>query len=150
MSRPLALIAVGLGLLALAPSAGAAAPALHDVEDEVMCPICGTLLELSEAPQAERQRVYISRLIAAGHTKAEIKEALVSQYGEEVLALPDDSGFDLTAYLIPVLAFAVAIVVLAFSVRRWRRSGDGESDPPAGPGGEWAERLEQDLSRYDL
>ena len=43
---------------------------LGDLEDEVMCPICGTLLELSESPQAERQQVYIARLIAAGKTKA--------------------------------------------------------------------------------
>jgi cytochrome c-type biogenesis protein CcmH len=150
MSRSLALLAAALGLLAIAPPAGAAAPTLHDVEDEVMCPICGTLLELSEAPQAERQRVYIARLIAAGKNKAEIKDALVGQYGDEVLALPEDSGFDLAAYLLPVIALAVAIVVLAFSVGRWRRSG-GDAGKPRSPAprGEQAERLEQDLSRYD-
>ena len=57
---------------------------LPDIEDEVMCPICGTLLELSEAPQAERERVFIRNLIAAGATKEEIKDALVAEYGEEV------------------------------------------------------------------
>ncbi|MGZ5336216.1 MAG: cytochrome c-type biogenesis protein, partial [Solirubrobacterales bacterium] len=66
----------------LAPAASAQEASLTDIEDEVMCPICGTLLELSEAPQAERQRDLIRRLIAQGRSKEEIKEALVAEYGE--------------------------------------------------------------------
>jgi cytochrome c-type biogenesis protein CcmH/NrfF len=153
--RLTALAAVALGLLALAAPAGlGAAPktTLNDVEDEVMCPICGTLLELSEAPQAQRQRVYIAGLIAAGKTKAEIKDALVTQYGHRVLALPEGSGFDLSAYLAPVIGFLVAVVALSFGVARWRRAA--RRAPPrgttSGPEGEQAERLEDDLSRYDL
>lgn len=145
-----------VAMLALASPALAAAPqaSLPDVEDEVMCPICGTLLELAESPQAKRQRVLVRRLIAEGRTKAEVKDALVAQYGREVLALPRGSGFDLSAYLVPAIAFAVAVVALAIGVRRWRRAGGpgGQGDGTAGEGprGEDAERLEADLARYDL
>ena len=71
-----------------------------------------------------------------------------------VLALPEASGFDLTAYLVPIVAILVAAVAAGFGVRSWRRSG-GRSDgggktPPTRPSGEDAERLEADLSRYDL
>lgn len=149
-----AAIVVGLLLLAFSGGALAATPqtSLGDLEDEVMCPICGTLLELSEAPQAERQRVYIARLIAEGKTKGQIEDALVAQYGPEVLAEPSGSGFDLSAYLVPVVAFFVAIVALAFGVLRWRRTAErsNRSAPKPGPGNEAAERLEADLSRYDL
>jgi cytochrome c-type biogenesis protein CcmH/NrfF len=142
-------------LLALASPALAAAPqtSITDVEDEVMCPICGTLLELAESPQAKRQRVLVERLIAEGRTKAEIKDALVAEYGRQVLALPGGSGFDLSAYLVPAIAFVIAAVALAVGVRRWRRAGKGGGDgdaAPAGPQGEDAERLEADLARYDL
>ena len=88
--RP-AVAAIALALLARCRRRRLAATPqteLPDIEDEVMCPICGTLLELAESPQAERERVYISRLIAEGKTKAEIKDALVAQYGDRVLALP--------------------------------------------------------------
>jgi cytochrome c-type biogenesis protein CcmH/NrfF len=152
--------ALGLGLalaLALAASPALAATpqtSLPDIEDEVMCPICGTLLELAESPQAQRQRVLVRRLIAEGRTKAEIKDVLVAQYGSEVLALPRGSGFDLSAYLVPAIAFVLAAVALALGVRRWRRAGDGPpgpSDPEVKrPAGEDAERLETDLARYDL
>lgn len=143
-----------LALLAAAAPAAAAAPqtSLPDVEDEVMCPICGTLLELSESPQAERQRVFISRQIAAGKTKAEIKDALVAEYGRPVLALPRGSGFDLSAYLVPAIAFLVAAVALALGVRRWRRTERAGSEQPerGGPHSEDERRLDEDLARYDL
>ena len=142
-------------LLALTSPALAAAPqtSITDVEDEVMCPICGTLLELAESPQAQRQRVLVKRLIAEGKTKAEIKDALVAEYGRQVLALPGGSGFDLSAYLVPAIAFVIAAIALGIGVHRWRRTGKGpggSDKAAAGPQGEDAERLEADLARYDL
>jgi cytochrome c-type biogenesis protein CcmH len=152
----LAVAAISMALLAGAAPALAATPQteLPDIEDEVMCPICGTLLELAQSPQAERERAYISGLIAEGRTKAEIKDDLVAQYGDRVLALPGDSGFDLSAYLVPAIAFVAAAVALAISVWRWRgRSrppgSDGDGAPEA-PTDEESERLEADLARYDL
>jgi cytochrome c-type biogenesis protein CcmH len=150
------LAALALVLLATVAPVAVAAPqtGIADVEDEVMCPICGTLLELAESPQAQRERALVKRLIAAGKTKAEIKDALVAQYGRDVLALPGGSGFDLSAYLVPAIAFVLAVVALALGVRRWRqaakasgRAGVAKTD---GPQGEDAERLEADLARYDL
>jgi cytochrome c-type biogenesis protein CcmH len=152
---PRALVALAvlvLGVLAT-PALGAAPQAsLPDIEDEVMCPICGTLLQLAESPQAQRERAFVRRQIAAGRDKEEIKDALVAEYGREVLALPSGSGFDLSAYLAPAIAFLVALVALGFGVARWRRSGrEASSQPPAaGPSDEEKKRLEADLARYDL
>ena len=150
-------LALTLALAALVAPAGAAAAqartTLNDIEGEVMCPICGTLLELADSPQALREKAFIAGLIAKGETRAEVKNALVAQYGPEVLALPKASGFDLSAYLVPVIGFAVAAMALALGVLRWRRrAGPPGSDPPtaSGPTGEDAERLDADLARYDL
>ena len=149
--------AIALALLlalSLAPAAIAAQPqtSLTDIEDEVMCPICGTLLGLSDSPQAQREKVFISELIAEGKTKAQIEDALVAQYGQEVLALPKGSGFDLSAYLVPIFGFVIAAAALAFGVSRWRRDARASEPAPAAeePRGEEAERLDADLARYDL
>jgi cytochrome c-type biogenesis protein CcmH len=148
-------LALALVSLSFAAPASAAAPqtSVNDVEDEVMCPICGTLLELAESPQAKRERALVQRLIAEGKSKSEIKDALVAQYGPAVLALPEGRGFDLSAYLAPAIGFFVAAVALALGVRRWRRasrvSRPGD-DAPTGPSDEDAQRLERDLARYDL
>ena len=126
---------------------------LPDVEDEVMCTVCGTALNMSSSPQADRERAFIRREIAAGKTKDQIKADLVAQYGTAVLAEPPKSGFDLTAWLVPGGAILLAAIAIAAGLWRWRRSGRG-GGPPSGEGGPLepseAERLDADLARYDL
>jgi cytochrome c-type biogenesis protein CcmH len=128
---------------------------LPDVEDEVMCTICGTALNLSDSPQADRERAFIRREIAAGKTKGQIEDDLVAQYGTRVLAEPPKSGFDLTAWLVPGAAILLAAIGIALGLRRWRRASRGGDEPPSAPGGAPvdpadSERLDADLARYDL
>ena len=151
--------AVGILALALAlvPAAavaqGCPQTSLGDIEDEVMCPVCGTPLSLaSEAPQAQDERAYIQRLIDRCESKDQIKKALVAQYGENILALPGDEGNDdlgdVLVYAIPAVGIVLAAAGIAFAVIRWRRPaprGRGSTVPAA----EGA-RLEDDMERYDL
>jgi cytochrome c-type biogenesis protein CcmH len=146
------LAVVALAMFSLLPLAGAQTRAsLPDIEDEVMCPICGTLLELSDSPQADRERAFIRRLIDRGENKDQIEDALVAEYGREVLATPSGSGFDLTAWLLPIIglvAVLAALLVAAIRVSRRRRSSPIPAPPPPAP--DDAARLERDLSSYDL
>lgn len=155
--RALVLAAAALALAA--PAAGAAQPqtSLSEISQEVMCPVCGTLLELAESPQAQREKVFVQRLVKEGKSKQEIKDALVREYGDAVLALPKGSGFSLSAYVVPIVAFVIAVIALAFGVLRWRRAGggrgggdNGSAPPPEGPSAADSERLDADLARYDL
>jgi cytochrome c-type biogenesis protein CcmH len=149
------LVAVALLALAAPNLAAAAEPqaSLTDIEDEVMCVVCGVPLELAtESPQAIQERNLIRHLIAQGLTKDEIKDRLVAEYGDEVLATPSDSGFDLAAWLVPGAAIVVAAVAIAIGLRRWRRRGDGGSAEPPEPAVTDAEskRIDEDLARYRL
>ncbi|MBJ7347941.1 MAG: cytochrome c-type biogenesis protein CcmH, partial [Thermoleophilaceae bacterium] len=65
---------------------------LADLEDEVMCVVCGTPLGAAGGPQAERERDFIRQRVDSCKTKEQIKTALVAEYGDEVLALPRKSG----------------------------------------------------------
>jgi cytochrome c-type biogenesis protein CcmH len=148
------LILIVASLLAPITSALAANASLPDLEDEVMCTICGTTLQLSNSPQAERERVFINKLIAEGKDKDQIKAALVDEYGSEVLAVPSDSGFDLVGgWILPavgILAGATAVGMAAFRWRR-RQRDDDDDDPTPVPalGTEDDRRLNEDLGRYD-
>jgi cytochrome c-type biogenesis protein CcmH/NrfF len=133
-------------------TAGAVLPraSLPEIEKQVMCPICGTLLELSSSPQADRERALIRSLIAHGKTSQQIKDELVAEYGPAVLATPRASGFNLTAWVLPIVGLVLAILGIGIAMWRWRgRARDDARDQPA-PRGEEAERLEADLARYDL
>jgi cytochrome c-type biogenesis protein CcmH len=138
---------------------------LGDIEDEVMCPICGTPLGLAqEAPQAQQQRAFIEEQIADCRSKEEIKRALVAQFGEGVLALPgDESGEDdlgdVLVYAIPALAILAGLGGVALAVVRWRGAPAGGARNggtpeggarPAERGEPDSDRLDADLERYEL
>ena len=128
---------------------------LPDIEDQVMCPVCGTALNLSFSPQADRERAFIRHEIAQGKTENEIIDDLVAQYGTAVLAEPPKSGFDLTAWLVPGIAIIIAAIAIGFGLRRWRRAGRTAEEKAATNGdepldSEERERLDSDLARYDL
>jgi len=154
MRRALVLLAalVVLVLPATATAADCPKTTLAAVEAEVMCPVCGTPLGLAtEAPQANRERAFIQRLVERCRSKDEIKEILVAQYGPGVLALPKAEGFNLGAYLVPALAVLLAAGGIAVAARRWR-GGGGRPPAAAGPAEESAaaKRLDADLERYEL
>jgi cytochrome c-type biogenesis protein CcmH/NrfF len=144
---------VAVASLALLPAAAAARcprTTLGDVEDEVMCPVCGVPLELAtEAPQAQRERAFIQREIRRCRSKKQIKQALVAQFGERVLAKPEGKGFDLVAYLVPALGVLLAGSAIAVAAVRWRRRPrrpEAASTPASGA----RARLDSDMERYDL
>jgi cytochrome c-type biogenesis protein CcmH len=144
-----AALAVLLALALAAPAAAAPPKAsLPDIEDEVMCVECGTPLSVSDSPVAQQERSFIRRQIAAGKTKAQIKAALVQEYGDEVLADPKKGGFNATLWLVPGLLVLLGAAAIVFALRRWRANGPAPETPlppPLDP--EDARRLEADLQR---
>jgi cytochrome c-type biogenesis protein CcmH len=146
----LAALSLLAALLVAAPAQGAVS--FTDVEDEVMCTVCGTPLNLApaDAPFAMRERAYIRRLIAQGESKQEIKDALARQYGDEVLGLPKNDGFNLAAYLVPVLGGLAAAALIVFALARWRRPRRaGPTTPAPGISSADSRRLDEDMARYD-
>jgi cytochrome c-type biogenesis protein CcmH len=146
-----------LVIVLAAPAAAAAQDCpkttLGDIEDEVMCPICGTPLALSsEAPQAQRQRAFIEEQIADCRSESEIKRALVAQFGEGVLALPGDEGDDdlgdVLVYVVPAAGIAAALGGIAFVLLRWRGRRPSRGDAAAATAD--SGRLDADMERYDL
>ena len=153
MRLALAAVAACLTLSAAPAAVAAECPrtSLGDIEDEVMCPVCGTPLSLAEeAPQAERERAYIQRLVDRCRSKEQIKRALVAQFGERVLALPgdeeDDDLGDVLVYAIPGLTILLAALAVGLGASRWRR----RRKPARGAPATASKRLDADMERYDL
>ena len=150
MSR---LVAALAALVLAAPAAASEErPTLSELEGELVCPTCDTTLDQSNAPIANRMREFVRERIAAGDTKSEIKDALVAQFGERVLAAPPRRGFNLLAWVLPGVGLAAGAVALAIGARRWSR---GRGEPEGAP---WAEqpldaaverRVDEELARFD-
>ena len=144
----------------LAAPAAAALPrcpqtTLGDLEDEVMCPVCGTPLRLAtEAPQAKRERAFIQRLIDRLQVEGRDQGGARGPVRRRAcLRRPRTRASTLAAYLVPALALLLAPAGSPSRSRRWRarrrRPGRPASSAPtsAAP---TPSALDADLERYDL
>jgi cytochrome c-type biogenesis protein CcmH/NrfF len=149
----LALAAVALAALAFAAPALAseAHPTLEELEGEVMCPTCHTTLDRSDSPIAERIEAFIQRRIDAGDTKSQIKDKLVANFGEGILAAPPKSGFGLLAWLLPIGGGILAAVAIGYGAWKWSSGREPEAAVAAGPplDPELERRLDAELRAYD-
>jgi cytochrome c-type biogenesis protein CcmH len=141
-------------LASAATAAGAAEPrtSLPDVEDEVMCVTCNVPLNIAESPQASSQRALIRRLVDQGLTKEQVKARLVDEYGEDVLALPEDEGVGVAAYAVPIAIVLAMLAAAAYVVPRWRRREPAAASAAGGAGAAAdaeLRRLDEDLARYE-
>jgi cytochrome c-type biogenesis protein CcmH len=152
-----AVVAAVLALV-LAPASAAATrcPTLSELEPQLVCPSCGTTLDLSNAPIAERMRAFIRTRIAACDSEDEIKQKLVAQFGPRVLASPPREGFDLLAWAVPLAGAAAAAAAVGAAAWRWsRRREQPPADPDPSSNGraglepELERRLEEELARFD-
>lgn len=146
-------IAALLVALAVPAVASAACPrtSLADVENTVMCQVCGVPLGLATAsPEATRERAFIASLVDRCQTANQIRAALVAQYGPSVLALPPGHGFDLAAYLVPLLGVLCAGGLLTMVARAWRNQGrDGPTLAPSELTDADAARVQAALERFE-
>lgn len=148
MSRTRALAVVVVGALGLAGAAlGADPPRAADLEAKLVCPVCETTLDQSNAPVAERMKLFIRERIAAGDSEQEITDALVAQFGPGVVASPPDGGFGLLAWLLPLAALVGGAVVVWVLVRAWSRTRPAPAGERLDP--ELERRVDEELARFD-
>jgi cytochrome c-type biogenesis protein CcmH len=140
------LLAATAVLLALAATPAFAAASLPAIERQVMCVTCKIPLMVAESSQADSEREYIRGLIAKGENEEQIKQRLLAQYGPAVLALPQTSGFDLTAYLVPVVVVLGGVILLIVLIPRWRRR-DPAPATGAALSAEQRARIDEDMAQ---
>jgi cytochrome c-type biogenesis protein CcmH len=123
-------------------------PTLAELEGEVMCPVCDTTLDQSSSPAAQQIKRVIANRIAAGDTKTQIKDKLVAEYGNAILAAPPHKGFGLVAWWLPVIGILAAAVAVGVGAGRWARAREpAPVGPPLDPALE--RRLDDELRRFE-
>jgi cytochrome c-type biogenesis protein CcmH len=140
-----------IAALGLAPAAAACAhprASLASLEGQVMCPICHTTLDQSDSTEAKRIEAFISARIARCESARQIKQELVDQFGQSILAAPPHRGFDLLAWWLPLGGIVAAAAAIAVGVWQWTRTREPE---PAAAALDPAldARVDEALARYD-
>src|SRR4029453_14975776 len=98
-------------------------PTLSELEGQLMCPICeGETLAQSDSPAAQRIKAYVQLRISQGATRSQIKREPVDQWGTRILAAPPRHGFDLLAWLLPIVGVLGGAAVIGVLAWRWSRA----------------------------
>lgn len=92
------------------------------VAEGYKCPTCRSQsVADSEAPSAKAIRAEIARRLAAGQSEDEIRDYLVSRFGEEVVLTPAATGVTGLVWILPVVGVAAGTAALVLAFRRWQR-----------------------------
>lgn len=89
---------------------------------QVRCPVCqGETAAESDTPPSVEIRAFIRQALLKGENPAQIKGALVGDYGPSILEAPAKQGLALWVWMLPVVAVAAGVGGLAWAFARWRR-----------------------------
>jgi cytochrome c-type biogenesis protein CcmH len=92
----------------------------------------------------------IDEKVANGESDDQILKDFVAQYGPTVLVDPPKAGFDLAAWIIPVLVPLVGLWGVWEVARRWRQEHPAAASTPAAASGvspEMIARVQHDIER---
>ena len=102
------------------------------MQTQLMCITCRVPIDQSESRFAQHVRVFLHQKCAAGWTGTQVKDTLVRQFGEEILAAPPKQGFDLLAWLVPGAVLLGGLGLATALALRWAHSRQGPGPPSTG------------------
>lgn len=133
VAAALGLILIAVGSASAQDAGAAEGPAgwAYELPNLLMSPFCpGKTLADCTSPQAESLRMWIVVQESAGRTQADVEDELLERYGDVLRPAPRATGFGITAYAVPLLAFLFGGVLVAVFLRRQTRSSPPRSTAP--------------------
>ena len=152
-SKKLNVILLVIVLFLFSP-ARANAATVSDVSQHLICQ-CGCTMVLlncshTECASREAMTTVIGERLAQGQSETQITQFFVAEYGEQVLAAPPKKGFNLTAWLTPLVALLFGAVVVYLSLKKWvRPETSSQTDAIVGENDEKYQRqLDKELEEF--
>jgi cytochrome c-type biogenesis protein CcmH len=101
------------------PTEGQSDERLFAIASQLKCQQCiGESVADSQSPSAVQFREEIAKQMAQGSTDDEILNFFADRYEQEILLTPPSSGVGSLVWVLPVVAVAVGLVLLAAAFRR--------------------------------
>ncbi len=157
MKRAIWLVLILTILAAFAAPVLAQTPTPNQIDavaKDLWCPLCnGVRLDNCELQACIQMREVIAEKLMAGESKEQIKAYFVQQYGDVVLGQPSREGFNLIAWIFPILAAVVGLGWVAYLIATWRRRKPAPQPASAAPAAnkpasdDYLARVEQELKQ---
>lgn len=119
-----------------------------DLEQSLMAPCCwsGTVYDHGHS-QLENE---IQSMVNAGQTRQQVLDHYVGIYGERILAIPVAQGFNIMAWVVPVMIAIAALIIFGL----YLRTPKNEDNKPAHVSSEdtsipFNDQIEKELQEMD-
>lgn len=141
-ARRLACLAPALALAAILLSVslvqGQSSDRAKQVGSKMVCMCgCGQVLTQCnhiDCPVGPVMLKQVDQRIAGGESDDLLLQSFIQEYGEQVLSEPPARGFNLVAWIIPIIAFGAGLTLVIVVIRQWRgRSPNRHLAPASGP-----------------
>ena len=86
-----------------------------DIEQSLMATCCWSGTDYDHGNK--EMELNITAMVGDGKTKAEILDYYTDQYGERVLAVPKAEGFNIFAWIAPIVIFGLGLTIIILYVR---------------------------------
>ena len=119
----------------------------YQLSHDLMSPFCpGRTLSACSSPQADSLRMWLIVQEASGRSREDVEAELFERYGDVLRSAPRATGFGLTAYVFPVIAFLAGGVVVVVFLRRQTRTVPTPEPSSRPPDPELERLIDQELA----
>ena len=129
---------------------------VREVAKGLAC-LCGTCprrpLDECACGWADEKRARIAEALEAGQDRKAIIAGFVAEFGQEAYVTPPAAGFNLSAWIMPILVLLLGVAVLGAVLRNWSRQRVAPAAgrvPKTEPDDPYRLRLEKELRERDL
>lgn len=123
-------------------------PRVQKLGMQLMCTCgCNEILIQCSHPGSDRCDTHdkmmaeLEQRVASGESDSLVRQDFVQEYGPAVLVVPPARGFDLTAWVMPIIVSIVGLGLAIVLVQRWRERAMHPAQAAAKP----SERVRADL-----
>lgn len=129
---------------------------VREVAKGLAC-LCGTCprrpLDECECGWADQKRARITAALEAGQDRESIIAGFVAEFGQEAYVTPPAEGFNLSAWIMPIVVLLLGAVMLGVVLRNWSRQRAAPAAgrvPETDAGDPYRQRLEKELREREL
>ena len=94
-------------------------PLQKELEYMIMAPCCyGAPVGDHDSDAAKQVKTQIAQLLTEGKTSDEVLDMYVAIYGERILAQPRAQGFNVLAYVMPILILVIGGLLVIYAINQ--------------------------------
>jgi len=101
----------------------------HKLATEIMCPVCDAqTIEGSNSQVSIDMKLKLKTLVNQGMSSKNIREYFIDRYGSDIIASPSSSGFNLLAWIMPIIIFSILLSISLYTIKSMKVSNIEEKE----------------------